>query len=151
MLDIHKKIIEFAQYHQSFGNRVCHYVGIPLITIAVLGALASVDFTIIIGERTIIIDLALILLIVTLVYDLSLSKSIAAGVFIAGLTAYAIARQLSVSVLIFLFIIGWIMQITGHRYFERNNPAFTDNLVHLFVGPRWLINELLSAMKSSRS
>lgn len=150
MLDIHKKIIEFARYHQSFGNRVCHYVGIPLITIAVLGALASVEFTIIIGERSIIIDLALILLIVTLVIDLSLSKSIAAGVFIAGLTAYAIARQLSVSVLIIIFIIGWIMQITGHRYYERNNPAFTDNLVHLFVGPRWLINELLSAMKSSR-
>ena len=147
MLNLQEKITEFARYHQSFGNRACHYIGIPLITIAVLGALASVDFTIIIGERTIFFDLALGLLIITLVYDLSLSPSIAAGIFIAGLTAYVIAKQLSAFALIGLFCAGWVMQITGHRHFEHNNPAFADNLLHLFIGPRWLINELLTAIK----
>jgi len=151
LLNLQEKIAEFARYHQSFGNRVCHYIGIPLITIAVLGALASVDYTIILGERTIYFDLAIGLLIITLVYDLSLSPSIAVGIFIAGLAAYVIAKQLSAFVLIGLFCVGWVMQLTGHRHFEHNSPAFSDNLLHLFIGPRWLINELLKAVKNSRA
>ena len=149
MLNLQEKITEFARYHQSFGNRVCHYIGIPLITIAVLGALASVNYTINLGERIIVFDLALSLLIITLLYDLSLSRSIATGIFIAGLTAYVIAKQLSAIALIGLFSAGWVMQITGHRHFEHNSPAFTDNLLHLFIGPRWLINELLTAIKNN--
>ena len=149
MLNLHEKIAEFARYHQTVGNRVCHYIGIPLITIAVLGALASVDYTFIIGVRTIYFDLAIGLLIITLVYDLTLSPSIAVGIFIAGLTAYVIAKQLSAFVLIGLFCVGWVMQITGHRHFEHNNPAFTDNLLHMFIGPRWLINELFKAVKTA--
>jgi uncharacterized membrane protein YGL010W len=151
LLNLQEKIAEFARYHQTVGNRVCHYIGIPLITIAVLGALATVDFTIILGERTIYFDMAIALLTITLVYDLNLSPSIAVGIFIAGLTAYVIAKQLSTFVLIGLFCIGWVMQLTGHRHFEHNNPAFTDNLLHMFIGPRWLINELLKAVKNSHA
>lgn len=152
MLDLQQKIADFARYHESRGNRVCHYIGIPLITIAVLGVLAAVDCTFTVSERTIHCDLAIGLLIITLLYDLALSRSIAAGVFITGLAAYVVAKNLPPIILGALFFAGWVMQITGHRYFERNNPAFFDNLLHLFIGPRWLINELFKAInKHSRA
>ena len=38
-----------------------------------------------------------------------------------------------------LFLIGWILQISGHLVFEKNRPAFTKNIVHLLIGPMWWI------------
>ncbi len=34
-----------------------------------------------------------------------------------------------------LFVLGWIFQFVGHAVYEKKQPAFTRNLVHLLVGP----------------
>jgi uncharacterized membrane protein YGL010W len=41
------------------------------------------------------------------------------------------------------FVVGWIFQGIGHGRFEKNSPAFLQNIVHLMVGPLFLWNELL--------
>ena len=41
------------------------------------------------------------------------------------------------------FVVGWVFQGIGHAVYEKNKPAFVKNLVHLMVGPVFLINELL--------
>ena len=41
------------------------------------------------------------------------------------------------------FVVGWIFQAVGHAVYEKNRPAFFRNLLHLLVGPLFLINELL--------
>jgi uncharacterized membrane protein YGL010W len=42
-----------------------------------------------------------------------------------------------------LFVIGWIFQFYGHAHYEKNRPAFAQNVVHLLVGPLWIVEGLL--------
>jgi uncharacterized membrane protein YGL010W len=41
------------------------------------------------------------------------------------------------------FGVGWVFQAVGHTVYEKNRPAFFKNLVHLLVGPLFLMNEIL--------
>jgi uncharacterized membrane protein YGL010W len=41
------------------------------------------------------------------------------------------------------FVLGWIFQAVGHAVYEKNSPAFFRNLVHLMVGPAYVVNEAL--------
>jgi uncharacterized membrane protein YGL010W len=41
------------------------------------------------------------------------------------------------------FVLGWIFQAVGHAVYEKNSPAFFRNLVHLLVGPAYLVNKVL--------
>jgi uncharacterized membrane protein YGL010W len=41
-----------------------------------------------------------------------------------------------------LFIGGWILQFIGHARYEKQSPAFLNNLLHLLVGPLWILEDL---------
>ena len=41
------------------------------------------------------------------------------------------------------FVLGWIFQAIGHGVYEKSSPAFFRNLVHLLVGPAYLVNKLV--------
>ena len=45
-------------------------------------------------------------------------------------------------VFVSLFVLGWIIQFTGH-IFEKRKPALFDNLVQIFMAPSFLIAEVL--------
>jgi uncharacterized membrane protein YGL010W len=142
MIELRARLVEFATWHKDQRNRWCHYLGIPAVTLPVLGFLSRVTFGVevpLLGE----LDLALLLLAATLVFDLIIAWQLAPGVFLIGLLLWWIARPLPGPVLIAIFVVGWIFQLLGHRVFEKNAPAFTDNLVHLVVGPRWLVNRAM--------
>ncbi|MBW3671962.1 MAG: DUF962 domain-containing protein, partial [Acidobacteria bacterium] len=42
-----------------------------------------------------------------------------------------------------LFIAGWVLQFVGHGMYEKSSPAFLRNLLHLLVGPIWIVNDLI--------
>jgi uncharacterized membrane protein YGL010W len=138
-------IVDFATYHRSRANRVLHYVGLPAIAGAVLGALSYLTIP---GTP---VDAAVILLGATLVLDLVLNARIAVGVFVLGGALYALARMLPLPVLAGIYVVGWACQLVGHRAFEKNSPAFTKNLVHLFVGPRFIVNRIVRALPEAPS
>lgn len=141
--DLRLAIEDFGAWHRSPVNRACHDLGLPAITIATLGALARVPIPL---PGLPGIDLGLALLAGTLVFDLWLAWRLAPFVAGLGLGCWAIGRELAPAVLAGLFAVGWVLQLVGHRVVERNAPAFTDNLVHLVVGPRWLVNRWLRVM-----
>lgn len=148
LLDLRARIVEFAAWHRNRRNRACHYLGIPGVTLPVLGLLSRVPIGVdlpLLGSA----DLALVLLAGTFAFDLFLAWQLAPGVLVAGLTLWWIARPMSLAALGLVFAAGWTLQLLGHRVFERNAPAFTDNLVHLVVGPRWLINRVLRVFPES--
>lgn len=144
-------IAEFDRYHRSRMNRICHYVGIPVIAIVVLGAMARVGGDVAIGPWVIRVDLAICVLLLTLLFDLRLNWQLASGIFASGLLAYAVGIFLPLVSLAGLFVIGWVLQIVGHRLFEKNSPAFVDNLVHFYIGPRWLINRFIRAVDAGEA
>ncbi len=121
---------DYAKYHTTRGNQVCHAIGIPLIVFAV------VAWTLRPGTQ---VPLVVLVLPLYLVWDLRLGLGMAAVVFsfpaAARVTPPGAARG--------AFVLGWVFQFAGHKYYERRSPAFTKNLVHLLVGPAWVLRKVL--------
>ncbi len=140
MLDLSRALVDFSSHHRARGNRVCHAFGLPAIAAAVLGALAHVPIP---GTP---LDAGILLLVATLLLDVFLNVRIAFGVFVLGGLLYVAARPLPPWALALLFAVGWVLQLVGHRVYEKRAPAFVTNAVHLFVGPRWLVNKLVRAL-----
>jgi uncharacterized membrane protein YGL010W len=49
------------------------------------------------------------------------------------------------------FAVGWVFQAIGHAAYEKKSPAFFRSLVHLLVGPAFLVNELVRARPVPRA
>ena len=62
----------------------------------------------------------------------------------------ALGRNLPFGVGAFLFFGGWVLQFVGHSVFEKRSPAFTRNLLHLLVGPAWLVERAAARLSASR-
>ena len=61
----------------------------------------------------------------------------------AGRSASFAGAAMPMWLLIALFIIGWIFQGIGHAVYEKRQPAFAQNLIHLLIGPLWILNDML--------
>jgi uncharacterized membrane protein YGL010W len=129
-------LADYGSYHRTRGNLICHSFGITLIVLGILSML-----------RTIPIDgftAAELLLAAAFVFYLTLDVPLALAVIGAALLldlAARAARDWRIGAA--AFVVGWIFQGIGHARFEKNRPAFLRNLVHLLVGPMFLVNELL--------
>lgn len=130
-------LADYGSHHRTPGNLLCHAIGIPLIVFGILCFLRPVALTrggltgaeALIGAAIVFyafldVPLALAMIVPLALLDLAAR---AAGSWPVGLAA---------------FIVGWIFQGIGHGRYEKNAPAFFRNLLHLFVGPLFLVNEL---------
>jgi uncharacterized membrane protein YGL010W len=118
-------------------NRLCHLVGIPLIVFSLLGLLSFYS-------NALALDLALALWAGASLWYAKLDKGLALALALTSLGLLILAQAVSVYYLWTLFILGWILQFVGHRFFEKNSPAFFIHLKHLLIGPLWVFNEVFA-------
>ena len=134
---------QYAAYHRDARNIATHFIGIPMIVIAV----------------TVLLARPLVLIAGFGVSPASLAVLIAAGYYLALDLRYGIAMtllltlslwiamQLAVQPMVWwlgsgigLFVIGWALQFLGH-YYEGRKPAFVDDLMGLAIGPLFVLAE----------
>ena len=127
---------DYAAFHGTPGNKACHYVGIPLIVLAVLALLARVPLVELGGYD---VTLAEVALVAVTAYYLTLDAVLAAIMLAASVGLLFLGRPLPVWVSVALFVAGWIFQFVGHYVYEKRSPAFFRNLAHLLVGPLWIV------------
>jgi uncharacterized membrane protein YGL010W len=130
---------DYQDAHRTPGNRLCHSIGIPLITLTLLGLLGGIELRQPSSESDLLrLDGGIALLAGALLWYLRLDWKLALpfGVFSFGL--YLLGRSLSSPALWTLFVVGWVLQYLGHLVFEKNQPAFYRNLKHLLIGPLWI-------------
>lgn len=130
-------LADYRSYHRTRGNLICHAFGITLI---VYGALALLRQIPIGGGFTAAEALIAAAFLFYLTLNVTLAVAILMAVSLLDLIARAAADW---RVGLAAFIVGWIFQGIGHARFEKNSPAFLRNLVHLLIGPLFLVNELL--------
>jgi uncharacterized membrane protein YGL010W len=135
-------LADYASYHRTRGNVACHAAGITLIlfgTFAMLGALHLPPLGPIVpltGAEVLIGGAFLYYLFL----DVPLALAMLAECAALDLAARAVHDW---RIGLAAFVLGWIFQGIGHAAYEKNSPAFFKNLLHLMVGPLFLLNELL--------
>jgi uncharacterized membrane protein YGL010W len=130
-------LADYASYHRTRGNLVSHAFGITLIVFGILSMLHAVPVA---GYWTASEVLVLTAFLFYVTLDVPLAVGVAGAAILVDLAARAAGSwRVGASA----FVAGWILQGIGHAVFEKNSPAFFRNLVHLMVGPAYLVNEAL--------
>lgn len=128
------RLREYDSFHTQRGNEVTHWVGIPLIVIGAASLLGAVPLI-----PTWSLTLTELVLTAIAVFYLVEARVLGfVTALILGLLA-ALGRALPAPVGLGLFLVGWVLQLIGHAVYEKRSPAFLGNLIHLLVGPAWLV------------
>ena len=148
MKSIEQQMATYAAYHQDARNKATHFIGVPVIVLALFIPLAWLRFEI----GGVAISAALLLGAAVLVYYFVLDVPLA----LAMLAVFALLAWLGDSIarlgagpgwtwFALLFIGGWTLQLVGHVY-EGRRPALADNLWQIFVAPIFLAAEVFFAL-----
>jgi uncharacterized membrane protein YGL010W len=138
-------LANYAAYHRNPRNVATHFVGIPMIVLAVTTLLGRPAMPL--GEGSAYLTPAMVVYVLSCLFYLRLSAGF--GVVMAivlALFLYAGAHLAALPTVAWLvagvglFVAGWIIQFVGH-YYEGRKPAFVDDLVGLLVGPLFLVAE----------
>ena len=137
------RLAEYEGYHQALGNELCHFLGIPSIIAGAAALLALVPVAVIAGQRVTVTEL--VTAGVVLFY---LASARALGLVTSAIMIGLVAggRALPWTAGFALFAAGWAAQLVGHAVYEKRSPAFVKNLLHLLVGPAWLVERALGRL-----
>ena len=140
-----EQLTQYARYHRDPRNIATHFVGIPMIVLAVAVLLSRPAFEV----MGFVVSPVTFVVVATILYYLALDKvmgfvmgvlMVLCAQFGANIAAESTATWLTWG--IGLFVVGWIIQFIGH-YFEGKKPAFVDDLIGLIIGPLFVTVELL--------
>lgn len=138
------QLAQYGAYHRDRRNIVTHFIGIPMIVVAVATLLARPALGSVAGVP---LNPALLAVVLSCVFyfrlDLryGLTMAVVMGLSLAAgnwFAAQSTATWLGAG--IGLFVVGWVFQFVGHFY-EGRKPAFVDDLVGLIVGPLFVAAE----------
>ncbi|MFW0758635.1 DUF962 domain-containing protein [Pseudomonas sp. H11T01] len=135
---------QYAAYHRDPRNIASHFIGIPLIVVAVAVLLSRPQWPV----AGLWVSPAVLLALVSAWFYLRLE--IRLGVLMTvllGLSVWLGHVLAQESTLVWLgsgigmFVVGWVIQFVGHHY-EGRKPAFVDDVSGLIVGPLFVVAEL---------
>ena len=135
---------QYAAYHRDPRNIASHFIGIPMIVVAVAVLLSRPEWQV----AGLWLSPAVLLALFSAGFYLRLE--LALGVLMSvlmGLSVWAGHVLAAQSTLVWLssgiglFVLGWVIQFVGH-YYEGRKPAFVDDVSGLIVGPLFVVAEL---------
>ena len=150
MRNLTEQLTTYAAYHRDRRNIGTHFIGIPLIVLALAALLSR---PVIVAAGTLPISPAWFLFggatLYYLVLDVPLGLMMAAVsavcvAFGAWLERYGTVAALGIGA--GLFVVGWIFQFVGHSAWEHRKPAFFDDVMGLLIGPLFVLAEALFAI-----
>lgn len=143
----------YGCYHRDRRNRLTHFFGVPAIIFALLIPLSLGDVALGGIGATPAMIWAAVMALYYMTLDVAIGLAMAV-LFVPLLWAAGSVATLgtipALSLSSVVFIVGWIVQLIGHR-FEGNKPALTANLFQTLVSPIFLTAELFFALGFKRS
>ncbi|MGG2399493.1 DUF962 domain-containing protein [Pseudomonas sp. SH1-B] len=137
-------LAQYAAYHRDRRNIASHFIGIPMIVLAVAVLLSRPGFELagLWWAPATLVALAAALFYLRLDTRFGLLMSVLLALCLwAGAILASASTVVWLSAGIGLFVIGWIIQFIGH-YYEGRKPAFVDDIMGLMVGPLFVVAEL---------
>lgn len=142
------QIANYAGYHRDPRNIATHFIGIPMIVLAVTALLSRPAFEVagLTFSPAVLAALAASLYYLRLELRLGAAMAVLMGLSVlAGQWLAAQSTGLWVGTGIAVFVVGWVLQFIGH-YYEGKKPAFVDDLMGLIIGPLFVVAELAFAL-----
>ena len=130
---------DYAWYARA-GNQWCRRAGVPLIVFSLLGMLARI---VLVSNPVFRLDGALLLIGLATIYYFMLEWRLGSIMLAVSMAMWAVGTVTPAWVHIGLFVTGWVLQFFGHGAYADRQPAFARPLVHLLVGPLWILNEVV--------
>lgn len=143
MKSIGSYFASYSAYHRTTGNKITHYIGIPLIVFSTLGLLALAQF----GP----LNLGLVLWLVGSIFYCRLDWRCGLPFSAVMFAFYWFSLQVGWQIHLACFIVGWIFQGIGHYVYEKRSPAFITNMSHLLIGPFWIFCRVVRPSLVNRS
>jgi uncharacterized membrane protein YGL010W len=148
MQSFDEQVRSYAAYHRDPRNKATHFLGVPLVTFALLVALGWLRVL----EGPVPLTGATIFYAAVFVYYLILDWRVALFQAPSSLLLLFAADLVSqwnwtASLAVFgaAFVLGWIIQLAGHGM-EGRRPALTDNILQIFNAPLFLTVEVMHAL-----
>ena len=145
---LEQHLTQYAAYHRDRRNIATHFVGIPMIVVAIMSFLARPVLTLAgLPFPGLSISPALVLYLAGTLYYLRLDLRF--GLTMAVLNGLALWLGLQMAALdwshwfgwsLGIFVGGWALQALGH-YWEGRKPAFMDDIRGLAIGPLFVVAE----------
>ncbi len=148
MRTLTQQLTQYAAYHRDRRNIATHFIGIPLIVLAlaVLSSRPAFAF----GALPFALSPAWVLFAATTVYYLVLDVPLGVMMALVSVLCVAFGQWLGaqstlawLATGIGLFVIGWVFQFIGHVAYEHRKPAFVDDVIGLLIGPLFVLAEAL--------
>ena len=148
MRTLTQQLTQYAAYHRDRRNITTHFVGIPMIVLALAVLLSRPAW--LVAALRLPLSPAWVLFVVATLYYLVLDVSL--GLMMALFSALCLAcgqwlaAQSTLTWLatgVGLFVVGWVFQFVGHMAYEHRKPAFVDDVVGLLIGPLFVLAEAL--------
>jgi len=145
MKSINDLLNEYGESHQNPVNKIIHWVCVPFIVYSLLGLIWLIPFPKIFNTLPVLINWAVLLVALSMIYYVLVSKKLAMGILliflimlfsIYGLTQTGISL-LKLSTVV--FVLAWIGQFIGHSI-EGKRPSFIKDIQFLLIGPLWLLS-----------
>jgi uncharacterized membrane protein YGL010W len=140
-----RQLKTYASYHRDERNRATHFIGIPAIVFSILVPLALVRM----AGISVAVPVALLALIGWIALDRVIGLAMVVVMLPMLIVAEWIARTYGSAtawiVFAVFFIGGWAFQLVGHVW-EGRRPALADNLFQAFIGPMFIMAEVLMAL-----
>ena len=131
------RVEHYAQSHRAPVNKLLHYVGIPAITIAMMGLLARLSFP---WDSTHSVwhpNGAWIAIFIAGAWYMWLDLRIGSITTVGLVTCYLIGANSSIMALLALAVVGIAAHLIGHRYFEGKPPALLSHPIAVLEAPLW--------------
>jgi uncharacterized membrane protein YGL010W len=138
---------EYGESHQNATNKLLHWICVPPIVLSVMGLLWSIPVPQGFADLSPWLNWATVFAALALVYYITLSRALAAGIFVGFTVLLLIVQALDTlpwplwASSIAIFIVAWVGQFIGHAV-ERKRPSFFKDLQFLLIGPLWLVAAL---------
>ncbi len=144
MKNLVQHLSQYAAYHRDPRNIASHFIGIPLIVVAVTVLLSRPGG----WAAGLWISPALFAALASAWFYLRLDRRFGAVMTVllalclwAGQALAVQTTALWLSAGLGLFVVGWAIQFVGH-YWEGRKPAFVDDVMGLIVGPLFVVAEM---------
>ena len=151
MRTLNEWLNEYGESHTNETNKLIHWICVPAIFFSITGLLYRIKLALFINNG-LQLNVAMIVLLLTTIYYLSLSIKIGIGMLLFGVICLALCYAIEISLYfplwffcIIIFILAWIGQFYGHKV-EGKKPSFLKDIQFLLIGPMWLMSFVYKKM-----